>query len=78
MSGEGPIFTNHEDKARIIKKEVMLKRVAREIINLSKSRNGCCCLHRFESLFRGVKMKKMRYLEAPSIYHSNASRTNEF
>jgi hypothetical protein len=23
MSGEGPIFTNHVDKARIIKREVM-------------------------------------------------------
>jgi hypothetical protein len=39
MSGEGPIFTNHVDKAQIIKKEVMPKRVARYIINLSKSRN---------------------------------------
>jgi hypothetical protein len=29
MSGEGPIFTNHVDKARIFKKEVMPKRVAR-------------------------------------------------
>jgi hypothetical protein len=29
MLGEGPIFTNHVDKARIIKKEVMSKRVAR-------------------------------------------------
>jgi hypothetical protein len=29
MSGEGPIFTDHVDKARIIKKEVMPKRVAR-------------------------------------------------
>jgi hypothetical protein len=29
MSGEGSIFTNHVDKARIIKKEVMPKRVAR-------------------------------------------------
>jgi hypothetical protein len=29
MSGEGLIFTNHVDKARIIKKEVMPKRVAR-------------------------------------------------
>jgi hypothetical protein len=29
MSGEGPIFTNHVDKARIIEKEVMPKRVAR-------------------------------------------------
>jgi hypothetical protein len=25
MWGEGPIFTNHVDKARIIKREVMLK-----------------------------------------------------
>jgi hypothetical protein len=25
MSGEGPIFTNHVDKARIIKREVMSK-----------------------------------------------------
>jgi hypothetical protein len=25
MSGEGPIFTNHVDKARIIKREVMPK-----------------------------------------------------
>jgi hypothetical protein len=29
MSGEVPIFTNHVDKARIIKKEVKPKRVAR-------------------------------------------------
>jgi hypothetical protein len=29
MSREGPIFTNHIDKARIIKKEVMPKSVAR-------------------------------------------------
>jgi hypothetical protein len=29
MLGEGPIFTNHLDKAQIIKKEVMPKRVAR-------------------------------------------------
>jgi hypothetical protein len=29
MLGEGPIFTNHVDKARVIKKEVMPKRVAR-------------------------------------------------
>jgi hypothetical protein len=28
MSGEGLIFTNHVDKAGIIKKEVMPKRVA--------------------------------------------------
>jgi hypothetical protein len=75
--GKGQIFTNHVDKARIIKKEVMPKRVAR-YINLSKSRNGCCYLHRFESLFRGVQMKKMRYPEAPSSYHSNTSITNKF
>jgi hypothetical protein len=25
MSGEGPLFTNHVDKARIIKREVMPK-----------------------------------------------------
>jgi hypothetical protein len=25
ISGEGPIFTNHVDKARIMKREVMLK-----------------------------------------------------
>jgi hypothetical protein len=56
----------------------MPKRVARYIINLSKSRNGCCCLHQFERLFRGVEMEKMRYPEAPSSYHSNASRTNKF
>jgi hypothetical protein len=78
MSGEDTIFTNHVDKARIINKEVMPKRVARYIINLFKSRNGCCCLHQFESLFRGVEMEKMRYPEAPSSYHSNASRTNKF
>jgi hypothetical protein len=30
------------------------------------------------SLFRGVQMKKMRYSKAPSSFHSNASRTNEF
>jgi hypothetical protein len=27
MSGEGPIFTNHVDKARIIKREVMPKKL---------------------------------------------------
>jgi hypothetical protein len=61
-----------------MKREVMSKRVARQIINLSKSHNGCCCLHQFESLFRGVQMEKMRYTEAPSSGHSNASRTNKF
>jgi hypothetical protein len=29
MLGEGPIFTNHVDKARIMKRDVMRKRVAR-------------------------------------------------
>jgi hypothetical protein len=77
MSGECPIFTNHVDKARIIKREVLPKEL-QEIVNLSKSRDGCCCLHQFESLFRDVQMKKMRYSEAPSSFHSNTSRTNEF
>jgi hypothetical protein len=61
-----------------MKREVMLKELQDKIINLSQSHNGCCCLHQFESLFRGVQMEKMRYPEAPSSYHSNTSRTNEF
>jgi hypothetical protein len=63
MSGEGPILTNHVDKARIIKREVMPK-VLQDKSSTSLN-HGCCCLHQFESLFRGVQMKKMRYSEAP-------------
>jgi hypothetical protein len=69
MLGEGPIFTNHVDKARIIKREVMLK----ELQNKSSTSPN-----QIESLLRGVQMKKMGYPEVPSSYHSNASRTNKF
>jgi hypothetical protein len=61
-----------------MKREVMLKELQDKITNLSKSRNGCCSLRKFERLFRGVQMEKMRYPEAPSSYHSNASITNKF
>jgi hypothetical protein len=76
--GKGSIFTNHVDKAWTIKREVMPKELQDKSINLSKSRDGCYCLHQFESLFRGVQTKKTRYSEAPSSFHSNTSRTNEF
>jgi hypothetical protein len=78
MSGEDPIFTNHVDKARIIKREVMPKELQDKPSTSPNLAMDAAVFINFERLFRGVQMKKMRYSEAPSNYHSNASRTNEF
>jgi hypothetical protein len=61
-----------------MKREVMPKELQDKSSTSPQSRDGCCCLHQFDCLFRGVQMKKMRYSEAPSSCHSYGSRTNEF
>jgi hypothetical protein len=39
--GKGPIFTNHVDKARILKREVIPTELQDKSSTLSKSRDGC-------------------------------------
>jgi hypothetical protein len=61
-----------------MKREVMPKELQDKSSTSPNLAMDAAVLHQFESFFRGVKMKKMRYSEYPSSFHSNESRTNEF